>query len=115
MVIRSTQEGERWCLAVPIKRCHIVPLPEGKGLGGEVLLALPSRGGRHNVAIQEKVRRQETDNSVILAVEEATKRPAWAAGLPSPGPRYASRGMVASASPAAAAAGLRVLMEGGTA
>src|SRR5436190_9790709 len=70
---------------------------------------------RSNVAIQEKLRAQETDNSVLLAVETASTRPAWAAGLPSPGPRYASKGMVASASPAAAVAGLRVLMAGGTA
>ncbi|MGH2355963.1 MAG: gamma-glutamyltransferase, partial [Chloroflexota bacterium] len=41
--------------------------------------------------------------------------PTAAVGLPSPGPRYAQRGMVASASPAAAAAGLRVLMGGGNA
>src|SRR5262249_4326014 len=36
-------------------------------------------------------------------------------GLPSPGPRVATRGMVASASPEAAAVGLRVLLEGGNA
>src|SRR5213592_562128 len=67
------------------------------------------------MAIQEKVQAQESDNSVIVAVDAASTRPAWAAGLPSPGPRYASKGMVASASPAAAAAGLRVLMSGGNA
>jgi gamma-glutamyltranspeptidase / glutathione hydrolase len=38
-----------------------------------------------------------------------------AGGLPSPGPRHATRGMVASSSPAAAAVGLRVLLGGGNA
>lgn len=38
-----------------------------------------------------------------------------AVGLPSLGNRYGTRGMVASASPAAAAAGMRVLLDGGNA
>ena len=45
----------------------------------------------------------------------AARDVAAASGLPSPGPRYATHGMVASASPAAATVGLRVLMEGGNA
>ena len=40
---------------------------------------------------------------------------AEAAGLPSPGSRYGSGGMVVSVAPEAAAAGLQVLMEGGNA
>src|SRR5262245_44063124 len=51
------------------------------------------------------------------AFQPAGGRPAAAdaAGLPSPGPRYGSGGMVVSVAPEAAAAGLRVLMEGGNA
>ena len=38
-----------------------------------------------------------------------------AEGLPNPGTRYGTQGMIASASPAAAAAGMRVLLDGGNA
>jgi gamma-glutamyltranspeptidase / glutathione hydrolase len=41
--------------------------------------------------------------------------PFAAGGLPSPGPRVATRGMIASASPEAATVGLHVLLEGGNA
>src|SRR5437867_2643919 len=67
------------------------------------------------MAIQEKVRTGESGGSVMLAVDGTAAQAAWAGGVPSAGPRYATKGMVASASPAAAAAGLRVLIEGGTA
>jgi gamma-glutamyltranspeptidase/glutathione hydrolase len=45
----------------------------------------------------------------------APQTPFVPGGLPSPGPRYATRGMVASCSAEAAAVGMRVLLDGGNA
>jgi gamma-glutamyltranspeptidase/glutathione hydrolase len=54
-------------------------------------------------------------NGAAPASEGRAVLPAAGPGLPSHGPRYGRRGMVVSASAEAAAAGLRVLMDGGNA
>src|SRR6266542_4804979 len=68
------------------------------------------------MAVETKTRPVESDGSVMHGSQGApASRPTWATGVPSSGSKYAARGMVASASPAAATVGLHVLMSGGNA
>ena len=68
------------------------------------------------MAVETKTRPVESDGSVMHVSQGApTSKPAWVTGVPSSGSKYAARGMVASASPAAATVGLHVLMNGGNA
>jgi gamma-glutamyltranspeptidase len=59
------------------------------------------------MAVTQARRGSDTADAAISTISTTAR--------PGAGPQYAARGMVASASPAAAATGLRVLMDGGNA